>query len=416
MAPMHSWWLSPNREAATAHKDSEGTAVLLGHRASLDGLRGVAVLAVMLFHSGVIRGGFLGVDIFFVLSGFLITSLLLEEHAATGRIGIRRFYLRRALRLLPALVAFLIVWGVVLLATVPPHFWPHVGRYIIAVLFYVANWARISGMPLGIFGHAWSLAVEEQFYLMWPIMLTVLIRRVQGVIRAAGILVAAAAVSLAWRFSLALGGASEYRIYCGTDTHADGLLVGAAVAFLLASGRFARVARAGKIRLVAATVSLAGLIGLLLAAQEVPGYVYGVSALVACTTAVIIVDVMMPGSYVARPLETWGLAGVGRISYGLYLWHYPVFFYFGALTFFGGTPWHLQSGLAWGVTFMAALASYFIIERRFLAYKDRFTSSRRIGDSRFRMGTSRIQPLATGGDRESESTSVGSSIMELPTS
>jgi peptidoglycan/LPS O-acetylase OafA/YrhL len=335
MTPIHSWF-SPNRESATGHKDLGGTAVLLGHRASLDGLRGIAVLAVMLFHSGAIRGGFLGVDIFFALSGFLITSLLLEEHAATGSIGIRRFYLRRALRLLPALVAFLILWGIVLLATLPPQFWPHAGRYIVAVLFYAANWARIFGMPLGIFGHAWSLAVEEQFYLIWPVILTVLVRGARSSLRAAGLLLVAAGASLAWRLSLTLAGASEYRIYFGTDTHADGLLVGAAVAFLSVGTRFPGFARTSAIRWLTGIVSFAGLIGLLLTAQEEPGYAYGVSALVACATAAIIMDVMMPGSYLAWPLEAWGLATVGRVSYGLYLWHYPVFFYFGVLTFWGG--------------------------------------------------------------------------------
>src|SRR6185295_10848878 len=96
----------------------------LGYRPALDGLRGVAVLAVMVYHSGLIRGGFLGVDVFFTLSGFLITTLLLEEYARTGTLAIGRFYIRRALRLLPALLAFLIFWGGVVLATIPSEYWP----------------------------------------------------------------------------------------------------------------------------------------------------------------------------------------------------------------------------------------------------------------------------------------------------
>src|SRR5687767_1720619 len=115
----------------------------LGYRPALDGLRGVAVLAVMVYHSGLIHGGFLGVDVFFTLSGFLITTLLLEEHARAGTIAIGRFYLRRALRLLPALVAFLIFWGGVSLATTTLQSWPVILGYLLGVLFYVTNWLII---------------------------------------------------------------------------------------------------------------------------------------------------------------------------------------------------------------------------------------------------------------------------------
>jgi len=359
----------------------------------------------MLFHSGVIRGGFLGVDIFFVLSGFLITSLLLAEQIATGSIGIRRFYLRRALRLLPAVVVFLVVWGVVLLATIPQQFWARVASIVCAVLFYFANWVRIYGMPLGIFGHAWSLAVEEQFYLVWPIIFSAVVRRVPRPIRAAGLLAVVAALTLAWRLTLALAGGSQYRIYCGTDTHADGLLLGAALAFLIASGKIAPVAAARKIRWLATAVSSAGLFGLLLTAREIPGYAYGVSTLIACATAIVIADVVTPGSCSARFFQMRGVAGVGRISYGLYLWHYPVFFYIGVLTPYGGAVSLLQGALAWAVTLAAALASYFVVERPFLAYKDRFAWSRRIRESRSEAGRNGIWAMASEGNRDVTSVS-----------
>jgi peptidoglycan/LPS O-acetylase OafA/YrhL len=197
----------------------------------------------MVYHSGVIRGGFLGVDVFFALSGFLITRLMIEEHASTGAIDLRKFYVRRGLRLLPALFTFLGVWGIYLLVTLPPTFWPVAGAYIAVVAFYVANWAGIWWYRLGIFGHTWSLAIEEQFYLVWPLAILLLLRRVTRPRRAAWILLVIAAVSVMWRLDLALAGASERRIYWATDTHADGLLIGAAIAFLLDGGAFDRFQR-----------------------------------------------------------------------------------------------------------------------------------------------------------------------------
>ena len=176
----------------------------LGYRPALDGLRGVAVLAVMVYHSGLIRGGFLGVDVFFTLSGFLITTLLLEEYARTGTLAIGRFYIRRALRLLPALVAFLIFWGGVILTRIPSEYWSVLGGYLLGVLGYVANWLYIYWRPLGVFSHTWSLAIEEQFYLVWPVLLFLLLRWVRRAPWIVAGLLAAAAGSLAWRLALAL--------------------------------------------------------------------------------------------------------------------------------------------------------------------------------------------------------------------
>lgn len=348
----------------------------LGYRKGLDGLRGVAVLSVMIYHSGLIRGGFLGVDVFFALSGFLITSLLLEERAATGAVDIRSFYFRRALRLLPALLVFVAFWSSLLLAGVPAELWPLVGGYVAAVLFYVANWAGVHGMLLGIFGQTWSLAIEEQFYLIWPLALVVLARRVGRPARLAALLTAAALASLAWRLYLALAGASVDRLYFGTDTHADGLLIGAALAAWLAGGRLGSLASASRPCRVAAAVSAITLAAVLLAAPA-PGYAYGVSVVAVLATAGLILDVMMQGSPIARLLEAGWLAGVGRISYGLYLWHFSVFTHLGTLRRPGEAAAPLLPSIAaWGITFAAALLSYFIVERRFLACKGRLARRR----------------------------------------
>jgi len=157
----------------------------LGYRPSLDGLRGVSILAVMSYHLGLIRGGFLGVDIFFVLSGFLITTLLTDEWIRSGSISFRKFYMRRALRLLPALVVLAITcdFATVIFARLywpPEAFVPVVFGMAYAslvALFYVTNWVMISGQTLWILGHTWSLSIEEQFYLLWPLILIALPRR-----------------------------------------------------------------------------------------------------------------------------------------------------------------------------------------------------------------------------------------------
>ena len=357
-----------------------------GYHRGLDGLRGVAVLSVLLYHSSVIRGGFLGVDVFFTLSGFLITSLLLEEHAATGTVDIWRFYVRRALRLLPALLVFLVFWGGMFLALTPPSFWPRAGGYVLAVLCYVANWTVIYWMPIGIFGHTWSLAIEEQFYLVWPVALVLLVRLVRRPTRIAAVLTLAAAASLVWRLSLVLAGASFRRTYAGTDTHADGLLVGAALAVLLAGG-WLNVGASGGVRRRVAAVSAIGLAGLLLTAVPVPGHAYGVSALAALATAGIILHIGTQGSLVARLLESAWLVRIGWVSYGVYLWHFPVFVYVGVLRQPGEAAAPLfPSTLAWAVTFAAALASYFLIERPLLAYKARLVRPSLLPDPDTRLG------------------------------
>jgi peptidoglycan/LPS O-acetylase OafA/YrhL len=342
----------------------------LGYRPALDGLRAVAVLTVLAYHAGLIEGGFLGVDVFFTLSGFLITTLLLEEHTRTGAIAIARFYARRALRLLPALVALLLVCGGVLFATLPPEFRMILGGYLLGVLGYVANWLIIYWQPLGVFGHTWSLAIEEQFYLVWPVLLLLLLRWVRCRWIVTG-LVTAAAGSLLWRLALGWGGHTPFfRLYAGTDTHADGLLIGAALAVWLhlrgSAGPPGRVGRVG------GAVAALGLLGLLVTAPLVPGYGWGVTALAALATGGVICGIIDGRSWVTRCLEMLWLVGIGRISYGVYLWHFPVFFQVGILIGPRESAAPLwQIALAWSLTFAAALISYFLIERPCLVYKAR---------------------------------------------
>ena len=207
----------------------------LGTRPALTGLRAVAIAIVVARHAGEASGigafsfGFAGVDIFFVLSGFLITSLLVGEHSRTGRISLRQFYLRRALRLLPALTAFLIV----LLALVPffqPAAWrrPLLHSVWISALF-VGNIAKTISRPDFILPHMWSLGMEEQFYLLWPVLLFALLKMKAPRPLVMGIALGGALAVVVTRVVLLVSNWASSKILFYSPLHSDGLLIGCAV-------------------------------------------------------------------------------------------------------------------------------------------------------------------------------------------
>jgi peptidoglycan/LPS O-acetylase OafA/YrhL len=314
----------------------------LAHRSELDGLRGIAVLVVLAAHAGVpgfsSEGGLAGVTLFFVLSGFLITGLLVVERGATGRIDLRSFYIRRGLRLFPALLALLVVVA----AGSMIGLWSRAGgdmrTAIPAVLLYVGNWAQVAGVSLGPLGHTWSLAIEEQFYLLWPIGL-ILALRFAGRRTIAVILVLIAIMVTPWRVDLLLAGDLGHA-FAGTDAHADALLLGCAIALL-------------EVRLPAG-------IGILGAAGVVACAILwgGGGSLVYMIPAATVLSALA----VAGPPKLLGwapLAHIGRISYGLYLWHF--------LFIWWGLPWPVVIT----TSVLAAELSYVAVERPFLRLKDR---------------------------------------------
>ncbi|TMF01949.1 MAG: acyltransferase [Chloroflexi bacterium] len=327
-------------------------AFSLGYRPALDGLRAVSILAVLSRHSGWLSGGYLGVDVFFALSGFLITALLTEEYGLTGMIKLRLFYARRALRLLPALAVCVVICEIVLLATLPPEFGPLALQQGAAVMFYVANWAPIWGLPMGVFSHAWSLAIEEQFYLVWPIILIVLLRGIQHRLLLTAVVSAAAGVACMWRLALTQPGTPLIRLYAGLDTHADSLLLGCAAGLLMSSGRLSTtngVAR-GAIRIGGVLGAIA--LALHFIKSTFPGgYVlHQASVLTALASVLVIVDLCVPGSWLA------------------------IFFLLGALSMSDEVRPLKTVLAAWASTLTVAFASYVIVERPALAVKRRYSA------------------------------------------
>jgi len=298
----------------------------LGHRPSLDGLRGVAILLVVAAHAGVLGGGTLGVDLFFVLSGFLITTLLLEEHASTGAISLRAFYVRRAARLLPALWLLLAAYALYAsLAGGSLGSAGHVAGATAIGLGYVANFFAAAWSPAQChyLAHLWSLAEEEQFYVLWPLALVVLLRRevrMAAVVRALGVLVVAVAVE---RWVLLATGASPFRIGFAPDTNLDALLIGCGAGILWSRGRVAVPGRVAATALAAAALAVG--VAPLVVSSNRADLISAVCPVFPLACAAVLVHVTDRGSGLAgRALTLRPLRAVGRVSYGIYLWHFPL--------------------------------------------------------------------------------------------
>jgi len=346
---------------------------LLPYQPALDGVRGLAVFAVLAYHAGLpwARGGFLGVDAFFVLSGYLITSLLLTEQRAAGSIGLVAFWTRRARRLLPAL--FLVLAAVIGYAVVfaEAEELAKLRADALATLGYVANWRYVFAgesyfdqfavpSPLR---HTWSLAIEEQWYLVWPVVVLLLMRARRGsagaLLGVSLVLAAGSALLMAW---LSDPHGDPSRVYYGTDTRAQSLLVGAALAAWLARRDQTRAGNAPPLQIAA--IGCAAYIGWMWTATSSDSvFLYrGGLLLLAIAVAVVIAAATRPG-LVSGALSFAPLRGLGLVSYGVYLWHWPVFL---VLTP-DRTGWegHALFALRVAVTLAIAITSYLLIEQPF---------------------------------------------------
>ena len=375
---------------STQRSTNPSSTLRRGRIGGLDGLRAIAVALVLVYHlvPGVLPGGMVGVDAFFVISGFLITSLLVVERRRTGAIDLRRFWTRRLRRIVPALVVA-VAAVVALAACLGGDVLVAVRRQVLSSVLLVYNWVEIAGgssyfdqtQPL-LLTNVWSLAVEEQFYLVWPLVIIAFLsrgasrRRTRlGAVLALGL----AAVSAAWALRLMRDGASPTRVYMGTDTHAFGLMMGAALA--LWHGRATegltlspQPVRLRRLRGALGWVGLAGLLVLARVADEgataAPGGLGTEPALIAasvCTLAVVqaltgeVALAAGPARWLLRLLDAQPLRWVGSRSYGLYLWHWPL----GVLAFYAIpptiSPWVTALGVL-GLTLWLTELSYTYIE------------------------------------------------------
>jgi peptidoglycan/LPS O-acetylase OafA/YrhL len=340
----------------------------------LDGVRALAVLTVIGFHEGAsgLRGGFLGVDIFFVLSGFLITDLLIARYDRTGRLHLADFWTRRARRLLPALAVMLVVVTAAA-AVIEPAREASLRLALLAAATYTSNWYQIlhhvsyfaaisqAGAPPP-FDHLWSLAIEEQFYLVWPLIVVCVIVRLDARrARVTCALIGAAVSALVMAIQYTPGG-DPSAVYYGTGTHASALLIGAALALAWPLRRLAAIPAAHASRLDMA--GIAGLVVLAWATGHFSGsdpVVYPVGLLLAALAAAGLVAAAAGHGVIAALTSIRPLRWIGVRSYGIYLWHWPVIALGTALAGpDASSPWLWL--VETGVTIALASASWRFIE------------------------------------------------------
>ena len=368
------------------HSGSDGGASVpftLGYRPAFDGTRGVAVLIVMAAHSyigGLGAVGALALQSFFVLSGFLITVLLVREWERHGSISLRNFYLRRALRLLPALLAFLAVITVFVVLAFPEDLRRQHYRASVATIFYFYNWALIYGWfsPSNVLGQCWSLSVEEQFYMLWPLILIGLLRlRISRSwkLRLVAVGIAASMITRAvmlWDVNF-----QPLRVLMGSDMHADSLLLGCLIGMRACWGMLPKRPRSLRTLKAVAAVSFVFLTAYSLFITSWPDVLWlfdaagGQGVRVLMLGALFLILLIAPPRPALLVLESPLMLWFGRRSYSIYLWHLGTNAYLQI-----ATPWSkLQIAIVGAVVSISAAALAFRwLESPFLRVKARYSA------------------------------------------
>ncbi len=342
---------------------------------ALDGVRGIAILLVFAVHTSpvLLRGGRIGVDLFFVLSGFLITSILLQEHRRRDAIHLGYFYMRRALRLFPAL-ASVIAFALLYVALFKPDELALALDNALWVAGYVYNWRIITSQPTWLdhhwmFSHVWSLSVEEQFYIVWPLVLIGLLRarqRVRFAVVIALIIAPTIARAALWLYEPSI------HWYFNTFVRFDGLMWGALAAMMVDAGYIPR-GRGKQHTSWLGPLAFAALIGIAtMEGMNGELYLFGFALVGLCSAVLIYCSAVCPLAWFTPMLEWKPLRWTGMISYGLYLWHIPMARIIEELAL---QP-ILGTVLLFGSTFTIATLSFYFYERRFLRMKDRFSAQR----------------------------------------
>ena len=345
----------------------------LQHSPALDGIRAGAVVLVMLYHASLpVHGGHIGVNVFFVLSGFLITSLLLQERLSSGRIAFGKFWMRRVLRLYPALLALIVVVTVYSLS-IPDAVRSEESLWgWFPAMLYFSNWVRaFNGLgSLGLYEHTWSLSIEEQFYVVWPIVLWLIFRISANLRTVAWVAAIGCAASLATRLIVAPGPEGYERIFNGLDTQGDQLLFGCLLAAIVMVA--ARDGWTHKLRKALGLLTVPAFAALLALAFLWPHH--GVSLMMRVAMSVVGISAACVIGYVYVASQSWlsralgmrVLVYIGTRSYGLYLWHYPIF-----VIMSGVAPTPILIPLELALSFIAAELSFRLIETPFLKIKNR---------------------------------------------
>jgi peptidoglycan/LPS O-acetylase OafA/YrhL len=365
----------PIAEQTTSLEGTDDRTPSSRHLDGLDGLRAVAVCSVVLFHFGIggISGGFLGVDLFFVLSGFLITRLLIQEQDRSQHVGVGAFLIRRARRLYPALVTMVALVTLAALVLRPRGLTQGLFGDTWSSLIYVANWHFIHtssdyfASSTSLFTHLWSLSIEGQFYIVWPLVVVGLLKVRHSKLALGVVAVVGAIASMIGMRLLFEENTSLTRLYEGTDTHAQGLLIGALLAVVLSIWASQDIAKRSRlVRLCMTTIAILALgcvVMFFFVTSGLSPFLYGGGFFVfSLLTALVIFGIVVDqGSILTKALSLRPIAFVGLISYSLYLWHYPVLL----------LVTHKNTGLtSWGlfavrlaITAVLSVASFYLVER-----------------------------------------------------